>query len=116
LLQSDISSQYSDLPKPVLYSFQSKATGQFSNSKTLEIGHNEKVEQISYIFEKGLKYLSIKTEQQEVEWGIKNEDAEVSVLKIDQKEETDSIGSLGPLRFGFSLNANKFGALNFVVY
>ena len=116
MLQSDVSIQENPAEKHLLYSFQTKPTGQFSNSEVLELEAQEKVEEIGYCFERGLKYLRIKTDRREKTWGVKsgqNKETE-NCLKVEP--ESDCSGILGPLRFGFSLNGNKFGALNFVVY
>lgn len=76
----------------------------------------ESVREIRFYFEKGLKYLAIATDKQEVEWGLKNEQMEPYLLNLRVEQREDANRFLGPLGFGFSLNGNKFGTLHFVVF
>lgn len=69
-----------------------------------------------FCFEKGLKYLAISTDKQETEWGLKSEEMEPYVLNLKADQSEDARQLMGPLGFGFSLNANKFGTLHFVVF
>ena len=116
LLQSDVSNSLPSPKSPSLFGFETKATGQFSNSKKIEFLRDENLKEIRFYFEKGLKYIAILTDNQEVEWGIKNENVEpyINSLRVNQENKKQNI--LGPVRFGFSLNGNKFGALNFSVF
>ena len=118
LLQSDLSTQHNEgLNKSSsLYYFQTKATGQFSNTKEMEFSPDESVREVCFYFDKGLKYLSITTDKQEIEWGVRNEDIEPYILNFRIAQDDKQKRLFGPLKFGFSLNGNKFGTLQFVLY
>ena len=116
LLQSNLSNTNSLSKTPSLFSFQTKATGQFSNSKQIDFSREESFKEIRFYFEKGLKYFSISTDKQELEWGIKDESIEPYIHSLRGKKDEQEKFVLGPVRFGFSLNGNKFGALNFTVF
>ena len=82
----------------------------------MEVSLKESIREISFFYEKGLKYLSIVTDKQEKEWGVRNEDMEPYILNLRVEQVEEEIKLLGPLKFGFSLNGNKFGTIQFVVY
>ena len=82
----------------------------------MEFANDETVRELRFFFDKGLKYLAISTNKQETEWGVKTEEMEPYILSLRVDDDADKNRFFGPLRFGFSLNGNKFGALNFVVY
>ena len=98
-----------------MFSFQTKATGQFSNSKQIQFSREELFKEIRFYYEKGLKYFSILTDKQEMEWGIKDESIEPYIHSLRVNNDNEKY-ILGPVRFGFSLNGNKFGALNFTIF